>query len=256
MATIYILFPKEHVELVKNALQHFQWAVERFEAMSERNALAKAALGVLHAIFLRLKKSLGISPQAAKAMLSSPVPPVTLAGLSPFPFGEPSPSAFGSLSTTTEVSPNNCDSLSPPSGGSGGSTLSSITPPLSTGDVFAESTLPAANGTGLDWSLPSDFDWASLAPIYATSDLVYNDLGMVLRDEHAVLPPSAWDVDLSGIPRVVTNVEGAGGGGLLGGQQQQQQPQHLDQQHATPFQFEGDFGNDSVWSLLNHYTPI
>lgn len=253
MASIYILFPKEHVELVQNALQHFQWAVERFEAMSERNALAKAALGVLHAIFLRLKKSLGISPEAAKAMLSSPVPPVTSTALSPFPFAESSssPSAFPSLSqgkaeTEDVLSPSATGSGSSSSGGtalsSGGSTGgTAFTPDI---DMFPEPSL-SSDAAGF---LPSNFDWASLAPIYATSDLVYNDLGLGLRDTNAaILPSSAWGLDMSGL---------LGSGGEDAAMLQQQQPEQAPPQGVLPFQFEGDFGNDSVWSLLNHYTPF
>jgi len=247
MASIYILFPKEHVELVQNALQHFQWAVERFEAMSERNALAKSALSVLHAIFLRLKKSLGISPQAAKAMLSSPVPPVTSTALSPFPTEESPPAGFHSLSAKGETS----DGMSPSSHSGGSGSIRSGNTALSSAgnttfspdDLFPESI--ALSNTSSGDFLPSDFDWSSLAPIYATSDLVYNDLGMGLRDDNAaVLPSSAWGLDLSGLPD--DNM------GIV--QQQQQHPEQ--QQVAAPFQFEGDFGNDSVWSLLNHYTPF
>lgn len=60
MSSIFILFPREHRELVPAAMQHFVWAVERFEAMQQRNSLAKAALSVLKAIYIRLKKALGL----------------------------------------------------------------------------------------------------------------------------------------------------------------------------------------------------
>ncbi|KAJ3555855.1 hypothetical protein NPX13_g10268 [Xylaria arbuscula] len=43
VASIYILFPKEHLEMLDQARQHFQWAVDRFEKMAERNHLARSA---------------------------------------------------------------------------------------------------------------------------------------------------------------------------------------------------------------------
>lgn len=61
MAAIYILFPKEHPELLPEAIQHYRWSVQRFEIMMEHYSLARSALGVLHAIYLRLRKTLGIS---------------------------------------------------------------------------------------------------------------------------------------------------------------------------------------------------
>lgn len=61
MAAIYILFPKEHPDLLPEAIQHYRWSVERFEIMMEHYSLARSALGVLHAIYLRLRKTLGIS---------------------------------------------------------------------------------------------------------------------------------------------------------------------------------------------------
>ena len=273
MASIYILFPKEHRDLVHNALQHFQWAVERFEAMSERNALARAALGVLQAIFMRLKKSLGISPQAAKAMLSSPVPPVTSTALSPFPFSasERSPSQENTTTsplTTSDVLSDDITSTSSITG------FTSTNRPGS--DLFTEMDMdmdmPSANpGPPFDWALPSDFDWASLQPIYATSDLVYNDLGLGLRED-VLLPSSAWSLDTTsastGTGTTVAsgsgngNEAGAGVAGLLrfGGEYQSDgntgQGVTGTGTAGMTFQFEGGFGNDSLWSLLNHYTPF
>ncbi|KAK1760644.1 fungal-specific transcription factor domain-containing protein [Echria macrotheca] len=304
MASVYILFPKEHRDLVQNALQHFQWAVERFEAMSERNALARAALGVLQAIFVRLKKSLGISPQACRAMLSAPVPPVSCTGAGPAggsrgvfpfspslegegeedrsPFSHPTTTVASMTTTTTTTNDVLMDDLSPAqmsssvdevSGGrssitttSSGGTFSTTTPQSTTTttkmDFFNQPTTTTTESTGstteFDWSLPSDFDWASLQPIYATSDLVYNDLARGFRDDGAggvLLPSSAWG-GLDGLGNgaaaaegMVGLGEGPGGGGGLGGG-------GGGGGGTVPFQFEGDFGNDSVWSLLNHYTPF
>ena len=58
IATIYILYPFENRDDLDDSLQHFEWAMERFHVMGDRNAMAKAALGVLKAIYVRLKKAL------------------------------------------------------------------------------------------------------------------------------------------------------------------------------------------------------
>jgi hypothetical protein len=113
MASIYILFPREHPELVQSALQHFQWAVERFQAMSERNSLTKAALGVLHAVYLRLKKSLGVSGQTAQWMLTSGGSSST-SPASGTASGSMAPSLWDSPGTTTTTTTTASFNPSPP----------------------------------------------------------------------------------------------------------------------------------------------
>ena len=107
VASIYILFPRENREFVKNAVQHFTWAVERFAAMSERNYLAKAAVGVLKAIEVRFGRSLEMGVKAEgvdkrlvggagcvasgnddKGKPSSLIRPMTNAGLMPLPWAD------------------------------------------------------------------------------------------------------------------------------------------------------------------------
>jgi hypothetical protein len=44
MAAIYILRPYENMEDGHDALQHFEWAMERFSVMSGTNPQAKTAL--------------------------------------------------------------------------------------------------------------------------------------------------------------------------------------------------------------------
>ncbi|KAH8667940.1 hypothetical protein BGZ60DRAFT_528284 [Tricladium varicosporioides] len=58
IAAIYILYPFENRDDLDDSLQHFEWAMERFHMMGDRNTMAKAALGVLKAIYVRLKKAL------------------------------------------------------------------------------------------------------------------------------------------------------------------------------------------------------
>ncbi|KAL6913457.1 hypothetical protein FSHL1_011133 [Fusarium sambucinum] len=58
LASVYILFPREHAEYTDKTMEHFQWTIERFSAIQERNPLAKSAQGVLRAIVARFKRAM------------------------------------------------------------------------------------------------------------------------------------------------------------------------------------------------------
>jgi hypothetical protein len=211
MSSIYILFPKEHPELLQSAMQHFQWSVERFEVMSERNRLAKQALSVLQAIHTRLKKCLGMAcvPKSPLPMIETP--------------------------DSSNLDPSLTDgSLGPPTTAP---SSAGFTPNNQAGEATAYGSLPTPTGTEmtatspaqpLEFALPPDFDWASIQPIFPMSDLAYNDLAGI---EPALQTQGAW--------------------------QQQQQPEMLAQQPGGGFawQFDGDFQDNSLWSLLNQYAP-
>lgn len=239
MASIYILFPKEHRDLVRSAIQHFQWAVERFEAMSERNALARSALGVLQAIHVRLRRSLNKTAQKP-----GKAPPPAITGVSSATNHYHSPRTADNPSPQNSDGPTTTGSAFTPTGSDVFSSSSSTETTSSSASASSSSTAPSLehsyhhyhsqyqpnpHPSGFDFPLPSDFDWSTIQPIFATGDLVYNDLDV----------PSAWaDVDATA---------GGGSGGLGGG----------DPGGALqPWQFDGDFGSDSVWSLLNHYNPL
>ncbi|KAK4188823.1 OMPdecase-domain-containing protein [Podospora australis] len=296
MAAIYILFPKENRELVSSALQHFQWAVERFEAMSAKNALAKAALGVLRAVGVRLKRSLGcaagtvngIDSKVDPALLKEPQQQSTAPthvwdserarrpdgektkgsdiwgngaganntdgnGLEPSPVTTVAATGFSPLSQQTQPTPemtttigDNCSSNNSNGFGAGGGLFTpSLFPTDSTG------TTPGQQQP-LDWSwnVPNDFDWASLQPIYATQDLVFHDLLSGLTDGS----------DLNGTTGTATTNWIGGVTGMeetaAVQQQQEEQQQGVPQMPIPGWQFEGDFGNDSVWSLLNQFGPV
>jgi hypothetical protein len=236
VSSIYILFPKEHPELVANAMQHFRWAVERFEAMSERNALARSALGVLRAIRIRLEKSLA---KAGHDPSASPDEEDGLVGARP-------QVGFTGSETTASPSLHSAPSLRSSSSFAGpsstpGSVVDLLSAPLAPPSLYEPPQQPQQQpDAGFDlWSPPADFDWASIQPIFATGDLIYNDLAGAsgLR---------AWD-DLSGVSGGLTTAHdsrnNAGNGASDG------TPVATDQ----PWQFEGDFGNDSVWNLLNQF---
>ncbi|KAJ8064490.1 hypothetical protein OCU04_006823 [Sclerotinia nivalis] len=73
-AAIYIMYPLENRDDLESSLQHVQWAMERFEVMGDRNPIAKAALGVLRAVYVRLKKALGPAScmESSSSSLSAP----------------------------------------------------------------------------------------------------------------------------------------------------------------------------------------
>ncbi|VBB83657.1 Putative Protein similar to C1F7.11c of Schizosaccharomyces pombe [Podospora comata] len=271
MAAIYILFPREHPELVQSALQHFQWAVERFEAMSERNALAKAALGVLHAVRLRLRRSLDSVANKSQSASSGTSPSTTTTVTS-----KANPLSQSSSSTGTNAAassggghhwethtPRRASRSSSSTGAGSAISPNPLQAPLGPLDFSQPgsrtSVTPTTDrnfypGGQVDWTLPSDFNWASLQPIYPTHDLIFNDLVGVGDTNGNGL---SWDTR--------TTVPGLGGlTTVVGGREQVQQPpqqqqgvQGQGQQGGVNWQqFEGDFGNDSVWSLLNQFGPM
>ncbi len=209
MASIYILFPKEHPELLQNAMQHFQWSVERFETMSERNSLAKAALSVLQAIYIRLKKSLGMGFVCARSPLATTETPdaVSPSNIDPSLTGGSIDGSAGSSAGLSGYTPG-ATSISASSSGEAHGSLATPTPGT---EVL---------GPGIDLSFPPDFDWSSIQPIYPTSDLAYNDL------------MGSIGLGNDGSIAALASAEVAG---------------------QLPWQFEGDFTNNSVWNVLNQF---
>ncbi|KAH8599504.1 hypothetical protein B0O99DRAFT_612241 [Bisporella sp. PMI_857] len=51
----YILHPNDNRDKLEDALQHFEWGMERFRTMSGYNTMADSALDVINAIYVRLK---------------------------------------------------------------------------------------------------------------------------------------------------------------------------------------------------------
>lgn len=268
MASIFILFPKDNAEYVPAALQHFQWAVERFETMSERNRLAAAARGVLHAIHVRLKKALGVSGASVMPSISPSLPhapglssnketPASSASATSILDPHNSASAAGtspSLASTSNTrnssiftSPGGAGesaSLAPSEpffGGAGGPPIDPSLSGSSNGGngLAAEQQQQTQQQQATDWALPEGFDWGSIQPLYAMADVAYNDLMGISSSNGADAAAAAaaggsmphW---AGGAPLLNEAPEGgvADGGG---------------------WSFGGDFGNDSVWSVLNQY---
>ncbi|KAK7430606.1 hypothetical protein QQZ08_002898 [Neonectria magnoliae] len=149
IASIYILFPHEHPELTGSVLQHFQWTVERFSAMQERNPLAKSAQGVLRAIVARFKKAIS-NPAGSRGYT---------------PSADIKANAGRSTSDTTESTPES-SSLGP-------------------AETFGYAQAPPADMT-TRWMMPSAGNVAMLAPMFPMGDIIYNDLNVV--QEGATLP--------------------------------------------------------------------
>lgn len=249
-ASIFILFPRENTEYITSALQHFQWALQRFEVMSERNRLASAARGVLYAIHTRLQKSLGITPSFSSS-----------------PSGLPTKGTSRS-SIDAQTTADTASSSLTQSGSSGTRGTSSIlTTPEAASEpppppaAIARSALPDAsnvpidpslsgmstNATTGDWALPGGFDWGSIAPIYAIADIAYNDLmgisSNIDGDRNETVGSAAASTSMpnwaGGTPLLNEEVPASAVGGG---------------DAAVPaWSFGGDFGNDTVWNLLNQF---
>lgn len=188
IAAIFIFFPREHSELREHAVQHFYWTMERFDAMKERNIVARTAQGVLAAIHSRFNKAVG---RRHTPSISVPT--------------EPSLSDGRSQSASTPISSTNSASDDAPT------SIPSVTGP------GTESDTTTSADWGLDWPTISQDNLASLAPMYPTVDLIFNDL-MVKAPHDTLSVPTVPCDDLASL------------------------------------QFGGDFaGDNSFWNLLNQF---
>lgn len=146
MASIYTFFPEDHPDKILQAVQHLQWSIDRFEAMSNRNVLAKAAVDTLRTFLERLKRAFvgaRFQPSLDAALLDTGGSSMQAI---PLPIDMST-----SLSNTDTMSRSSSIGLSP---------LMSIKAP-----EFQA------------WGPPEvPFDWSLIEPIYAMGDIAYNDL--------------------------------------------------------------------------------
>ncbi|KAM3560576.1 hypothetical protein MY1884_002832 [Beauveria asiatica] len=203
VASIFILFPRENPALRDSAVRRFHWTIAKFEAIREHNAVARAAQGVLNAIQALFIKAVGSSVPG------------------------PSPEAEAPLDQTTPPEQT-------PDGNRTGLAVSSNTSTngLSLGISMSDENSAAeswANGVNA-WSLPEE-SLSSLAPMYPTSDLLFNDL--VAKYGEADMAGCAMD--------------------MIGAQQQQQAP---GDGFGMSCQFDGDFAVDNTfWQFMNQFNP-
>ncbi|KAI3330126.1 hypothetical protein F4824DRAFT_480110 [Ustulina deusta] len=243
VASIYILFPKEHPELLDQARQHFQWAVDRFEKMAERNHLARSALGVLQAIWIRFKKAVGHGfltchcSEAARAETEAASRWLTSQS-----------EAHASSSSSHRASHDTSATSAQPT------PQTDLTAPLSAdGTGLTSPNVPSDNNALLspEWTLPTDFDFGSIMPMYPMGDIAYNDLtgvlGAAIGSTGAVHPEIWTGVESSSSannPELSTTVTGLGMPGLHTMPISQEQ---------FPWQFGGEFGTDTIWNVLNQF---
>ena len=151
MASIYIFFPTEGADSIKEMMQQFQWSVERFEAMSSRVALAKSALLTLHAIFAQLRKAIDNSYGIGftKSLWSS------VSGL---------PTPAKSIATQDSSPVSSANLRQPWTQATASGSLQSAQVPSQT-DIAPLG--PVVTGGDLDL----DIDWAAIQPIYATEEI-------------------------------------------------------------------------------------
>ncbi|KAI1495598.1 Orotidine 5'-phosphate decarboxylase [Biscogniauxia marginata] len=254
IASIYILFPREHPELLSKTRQHFQWAVERFEKIAERNRLAHAALGKsvghgflecpvggIHHCGGRLNadkdSNSNDSNKHESGMANSHTDPALASH-------HPSISSTSGSSTTIPTTTTMEQGTTPISSGPG--TTTGLTPASSSSaDNNAVNNNMFADA---EWSLPTDFDFSSLMPMYPMGDVAYNDLTGILANGDGGGGGGGNDGGAPATTTTTTGVnswpEGMPGLHLLPAAQEE-----------VPWQFGGEFGSESIWNLLNQIPP-
>ncbi|KXJ89629.1 hypothetical protein Micbo1qcDRAFT_136574 [Microdochium bolleyi] len=208
VASIFILFPREHPELFQQALQHFAWASERFEKMAVRNQLARSARSVLNALHARLKR-IGQAEDrirgAEPASSSHHHTPASAPGSSGLRVSSVPSGSYSSASRSAGLSGSTSGSPVIPTPGSSVSTAGSVPLQIADSSSSSSGTEPQYDnststssknnargpgeadfftgiGTGTettaitDWTLPADFDLGSIMPMYPIGDLAMNDL--------------------------------------------------------------------------------
>ncbi|KAH7021119.1 LOW QUALITY PROTEIN: humps family-domain-containing protein [Microdochium trichocladiopsis] len=250
-----------HTEMFDEALQHFEWASDRFEKMAGRNQLARSATSVLNTLHMRLKHEPTPAPNSEVSSSSAS------SGLTS--------SASSNTSLTPGSSISNIGGKGPlresgADGQNGGSVANGGSHDIGTGfDIFGST----------DWSLPADFDLGSIIPMYPIGDLAMNDLTGFFGDTGSHTTSMGWaatgpaGADLlafdqpqqiptngthstienggSSAPNVVSNIISGNYETGISGHPAQGRYQSQSGNGDAPWQFGGDFGNDTVWNLFN-----
>ncbi|KAI1193931.1 hypothetical protein F5X97DRAFT_312390 [Nemania serpens] len=245
VASIYILFPKEHPELLDEAQRHFQWAVDRFMKMAERNHLARSALGVLKAIWIRFKKAVGQTCSCNGGPLSAETEAASRW------LSSQSEARASSASSHPTINDTPMTSVPPSS-----TQPTELSTPLGSGGTGPSPTNVASDNEALitpEWSLPTDFDFSSIMPMYPMGDIAYNDLTGVLGassmggpGSSATLPMATGWIAAEVSPetqQAAAAAVGVPGIQAMGGVSQEQ----------FPWQFGGEFGTDTIWNVLNQF---
>ncbi|KAJ2903891.1 fungal-specific transcription factor domain-containing protein [Zalerion maritima] len=294
IAAVYTLFPNENENLLRQSLQHFRWTIDRFEAIASRNKPAKAAVGVLRGIEARFQKAVGKRVASGTSVVPDMEPLEITRGSSKRKYqtrwrtgrqDAPPSYQFEARQTTMPGAGSKSRQANrwkvfgpdnPPPHSASKSTAIADTSNSSESEprgTDRAETAPAAAGCD-DWALPKDFDFAAIAPVFPTGDLLEHDLVGIpdVGGGEALVDPFLGDSPVS------TPVLGAGNGQAamgdlmrhmddgVGGYRQQQRGAgntaatgsggSLDTSNSMPWSFEGGFAQDSLWSFLNQYDPV
>jgi hypothetical protein len=231
VSAIFILHPTENLHYLSDAMQHFEWTRERFELISSRNQLAKTALGVLQAVHVRLQKALERhsiqipltasqvgNTQAALPRLPSLESPASNSSSSGFVSTPDVPESLRSSMSTTSFHSSSMSSMGMSDYSTNPANAVSnpigVIPPLAPSDSDW-TTLPA----GFTPEFSQNFDYSGMAPLQPMHDLLYNDL-VGMTDDSA--------------PAVAANAQTLYDSG-------------------APWQFDGEFKDDSFWNFMNQY---
>ncbi|KAI1449353.1 hypothetical protein F5Y02DRAFT_207315 [Annulohypoxylon stygium] len=234
IASIYILFPREHGELLATVRQHFEWAIERFEKMANRNRLAQAALGVLHAIYIRFKKAVGYSCKAIS----------DVGGSTTSCSGTTGSSDMQTPSSLSEPASQNSQNQSSTSNTTAPSTLPTTTD--RGGSVSSSTGLTPASGAennvfaSTDWPFPTDFNFGSIMPIYPIGDIAYNELTAIPGGD---ITSTTWPETFSGSTPA----------GSSSGLAASIPASSAGEEQPAQWQFGGEFGDDTLWNILNQF---
>ena len=235
-AAIYIVHPLENRYDLDETLQHFEWGMKRVETIVFRNSMARSALSILKAIYVRLTKAV-----ASKRSASQPFPTPSETPL--VHKSDASPQKIHPLEPTTE------SSYPPPPIGNASSTpippynLSMVNIPESLQRMETSASWEAFTDTEPSLpqnytSNPQNFDFTNMAPLQPFHDLLYYDLstfgnGYPQNTAQDLTSAPGWnDLSQTNGPAV----------------------QALDTS-AAAWQFEGAFPSDSFWGVLNQYNP-
>lgn len=224
IASIFILFPHENPELRDSAVRRFHWTIAKFEAIREHNSVARAAQGVLTAIQSRFVKAVGKGTPELSPDPDSVSPLREAASVDKSSGDTPGSGSLPGNGGSTSAGNGQSASSGDSSASTAGLSLGISPSDGSSAEPWGVGSTTAAPGAGMNaWSWP-DESLSSLAPIYPTSELFFNDL--VAKYGDAGLAGSA-------LPQV--GLEQASGDGF-----------------GNLCQFDGDFGADNTfWQFMN-----
>lgn len=214
---------------------------------------------------------IGNTPTSSSVAASEPTTAPSVSNSSGYQSNHPSvPSTTGSVSTTSGHYPTSSDFVA---AAVTTSNMANTDPALFSPQDSGSTAAAAAAAASSEWPFPTDFDFSSLPPMYPMGDVAYNDL-QGFRDDGSGVGGAGGP--LPGIAGAAAGAGGHGGGGMWGntaststGTTAMDGVTGSEEAVAAaaamagmgagadevPWQFGGDFGNDTIWNLLNQFPP-